>query len=179
MIQEYTVAGEECMTAAQTRQHDEEKHTGIRTDGENKKSRKQGTKKKQERRTPGVHSNKASRLCYEAEPGTLSHCLPSSSCSRRQRYQVSLLPLSPPPPSVNKSTKTKQNYQDSRAVATRVPLISRTGTVPHDLPFHFCIRQQRCQYGCPLPLFPCRHSWCPLLRGVASCSPLRPCATLS
>ena len=50
------------------------------------KSRKRS--KKQENRTQGVHSNKASR----AEPGTLSHHL-SSRCSRRQRYQVSLLPL--------------------------------------------------------------------------------------
>ena len=27
------------------------------------------------------------------------------------------------------------------------------------------------------PPFPCRHSWRPLLRGVASCSPPRPCAS--
>ena len=109
----------------------------------------------------------------------LSHYLPSSSCARQQRYQFSLrvLPLSSPP-SVNKSTKTKPNYQDSGAVATQVPLISRTGTLTHDLPFHFCINRQQYQYGCPTPApFPCRHSWRPLLRGVASCSPPRPCAS--
>ena len=43
----------------------------------------------QENRTQGVQSNKASRLCYKAEPGTFSHYL-SSSWSRRQRYQVSI-----------------------------------------------------------------------------------------
>ena len=61
------------------------------------RSRKQGTKarKSYSRR---LHSNKSSRLCYKAETGTLPHHLPSSSCSRRQRYQVSPLPLSSPPP---------------------------------------------------------------------------------
>ena len=44
-----------------------------------------------------LHSNKSSRLGYKAETGTLSHHLPSSR-SRRQRYRVSLLPLSSPPP---------------------------------------------------------------------------------
>ena len=68
------------------------------------------------------------------------HYLPSS-CSRRQRYQVSLLPLSSPLPA-NKSTKTKRNFLDSGGVATQVPLISRTGTLPHDLPFRFCHRRQ-------------------------------------
>ena len=45
-----------------------------------------------------LHSNKYSRLCYKAKTGTLPHHLPFFSCSRRQRYQVSLLPLSSPPP---------------------------------------------------------------------------------
>ena len=92
------------MTAAQTKEYEEEKPTGIRK----AKIRKVGSnEKKQENRTQGVHSIKAFRLCYKAEPGTLSHYLPSSFCSRRQRYQVSLLPLSSPP-SVNKSTKKKK-----------------------------------------------------------------------
>ena len=109
------------------------KHIGIRK----KKRRKVGgTAQEQENRAQGVHSNKASRLCYKAEPGTLSYYL-SSSFSHRQWYQVSLLPLSRPP-SVNKSTKTKQNCQDSGAAATQVPLISWTGTLPHDLPYHYC-----------------------------------------
>ena len=61
------------MTAAQTKQHDEEKHAGIRKE----KRRKVGSKaEKQENRTQGVHSNKTSRLCYKVEPGTLSHYLP-------------------------------------------------------------------------------------------------------
>ena len=81
------------MTAAQPKEH-EDKHTGIR----NEKIRKVGSKaQKQENRTQGVHSSKLSRLCYKAEPGTLSHFMPSSSCSRRQPHQASLLPLSIPP----------------------------------------------------------------------------------
>ena len=138
------------MTAARTKQHLDEKHTGI--PAKYKKIRKQG--KERDNRTQGVNSIKASRLCYEAEPGTLSPALPSSSYSRRQRYQVPALPLSRPT-SENKSTKTTQNFQDSGVTATQVPLSSRTGTLPHDLPFRLCIRRQRYQYGCPpLPLPP-------------------------
>ena len=134
------------MTAARTKEHEEQKHTGIWKE----KIRKVGSKEqKQENLTEGTHSNKYSRLCYKAEPGTLSHHLPYSSYSRRQRYQVSLLPLLSPP-STNKSTKTKQNCQDSGAAATQVPLISRTGTLPHDLPCHFGI--SRCLlYTSPSP----------------------------
>ena len=69
------------MTAAQAKQHQDEKHSRIsKYLVKNKKSRKHG--KKQEHRTQGVHSNKASRLCYKADPGTLSHYLPYSSRSR-------------------------------------------------------------------------------------------------
>ena len=56
------------MTAAQTKEYEEEKPTGIRK----AKIRKVGSnEKKQENRTQGVHSIKAFRLCYKAEPGTL------------------------------------------------------------------------------------------------------------
>ena len=58
------------------------------------KAQKQARRKSYSRR---LHSNKPSRLCYKAETGTLPHHLPSVSCSRRQRYQVSLLPLSSVP----------------------------------------------------------------------------------
>ena len=62
-----------------TKEH-EEKLTGV----VKKKIRNVGSKaRKQENRTHGVHLNKASRPCYKAEPGTLSHYLPISSCSRR------------------------------------------------------------------------------------------------
>ena len=72
------------MTAARTKQYEEEKHAGIRTE----KRRKEGSKaKKTINLTHGVDSNKASRLCYKTEPGTLSHDLPSPSYSRQQRYQ--------------------------------------------------------------------------------------------
>ena len=57
------------------------------------KAQKQASNKLYSRR---LHSNKSSRLCYKAETGTLPHHLPSSR-SRRQRYQVLLLPLSSPP----------------------------------------------------------------------------------
>ena len=124
---------------------------------------KEKTRKKRKREVPGrkkgtkartsysrrLHSSKSSRLCYKAETETLSHHLPSSSCSRRQRYQVSLLPLSSPPLPRTNQRKTKQNCLDSGAVATQVPLFSRTVTLPHDLLFHFCIRRQQYQYGCP------------------------------
>ena len=77
------------MSAAQTKEDEEEKHTGIRNDN----IRKVGSKsKRQENRTRGVRGSKASRLCYKAEPGplTVSRYLHSSSCSHRQRYRVSL-----------------------------------------------------------------------------------------
>ena len=66
-----------------------------------KQKRKAGSKaQKKARRSYSrrLHTNKSSRLCYQAETGTLPHHLRSSSCSRRQRYQVSLLPLSSPSP---------------------------------------------------------------------------------
>ena len=106
------------MTAARTKQH-EGKDTGIRKE----KIRIVGSKAKKGKKILLKASmsivTKASRLFYKAEPGTLSHDLPSSSYSRRQRYQVSELQLLSSP-SVNKLTRTKQYYQDSEDVATHV-----------------------------------------------------------
>ena len=113
----------------------EDKH--IRMQEKNKKTKKRKEKRKvgskaqkQEEKSYSrrLHSNKSSRLCYKPETGSFPHHLPYASCSRRQHYQVSLLPLSSPPPPADKSTKTKQNCLDSVAVATQVPPISRTGT---------------------------------------------------
>ena len=90
--------------AAQTKEHEEDT-VNIPGQGRRKcekKSRnhrmkkskkivlKAGNKaqKKQENCTQGVRSNKVSRLCHKAETGTLSHYMPSSFCSRRQRYQI-------------------------------------------------------------------------------------------
>ena len=84
-------AADACCTDEGTRREE----TYRDKEGENKKSRKQGTKARN--RTQVVHSTKSSRLCYKADPATLSHHLHSYSCSRRQRYQVSLLPLSSVP----------------------------------------------------------------------------------
>ena len=95
MTQEHVLAEEEQMTAARTKQHEEEKHTGVRAAG---KRRKEGSKAK----------SKKSRLCYKAEPATLPPDLPSSSYPCLRRYQVTVLPVSRPP-SVNKSAKNKQN----------------------------------------------------------------------
>ena len=143
------------MTAAQT-EHEGDKHTaipGIRKE----KIKKVGSKaqKKQENRTQGVHrvtnlpvsGTKPSRrpchtICHllAACRHTICHLLPAlvgngikCQCSRCR-----------PPPPAKKSTKTTLNCLESGAVATQVPLISRTGALPHDLPFHFCIisRQQ-------------------------------------
>ena len=36
-------------------------------------------------------------------------------------------------------------------MVTHAPLISRTCTLPHDLPFRFCIHAQLYQYGCSPP----------------------------
>ena len=141
------VLAEQQMAAAQTKEQDEDKHTdipGCREKNKKRKkrktkSRKQGTKaSKQENRTQGVSiatnlrvsaTKPRRRRCH-----TICHLLPAVVGN----YQVSLLPLSSHPPE-NKSTKTKQNCLDSGAVATQVPLISRTGTLSHDQPFHFCI----------------------------------------
>ena len=84
------------MTAAAQTMKGEEDKTYRDKAGENKKRKKQGTKPRNP--TEGVHNTKSSRVCYNAETGTLSHNRPSYSCSHRQRYQVSLLPLSSPPP---------------------------------------------------------------------------------
>ena len=54
------------MTAARTKQQEE---TCRDKDGEKEESKA----KRHENRTQGVNSNKVSRLCYKAEPGTLSH----------------------------------------------------------------------------------------------------------
>ena len=67
----WILAEEQQMTAARTKQHEEEKNTGIRTD--KKQEMKEARQKKQENRTQGADSNKAFRLCHKAEPGTLSH----------------------------------------------------------------------------------------------------------
>ena len=162
--------------AAQTKEH-EDKACWDKA-GENKESRKQGTKARN--RTQGTHSNKSSRLCYKAETGTLSHRPPSYSCSRRRRHQMSLLPLSSPPPA-NKSTKTKQSCLGSGAVATQVPLVSRTGTLPHDLLFHFCIHSSTAvSVRLPLPFSPLLPLSLLLASSVVWRSHLpRPCATSS
>ena len=118
---------------------------GCRTKIRKEKQKKEARhKSKQARKSYSrrLHSNKSCRLCYKAETGTLPHHLPSSCFSSATVSSVTAAPAEPPPPA-NKSTKTKQNCLDSGAAATQVPLISRTGTLPQGLPFHFCIRRQQ------------------------------------
>ena len=115
------------MAAPQTKGHEEDKHNGMQEKNrkERKEKRKVGGKAQTQARksySRRLHSNTSSRLRYKAETGTLPHHLPSYSCSRRQRYQVSQLPLLSHPPA-NKSTKTEHNCQDSGVVATQVHLL--------------------------------------------------------
>ena len=132
--------GEQQMTAAQTNEH-EEKYTGIRTE----KMTHVGSKtQEQENRTEGVHinSNKASCLCYKAEPGTLSAIFLLSSTT------VSSVTAAAVEPPLREQINEKQpKLPGLGAVATQVPLICRNGTLPHDLLFYFCIRRQQYQYG--------------------------------
>ena len=58
---------------------------------------KEGSQKSKSR-TQGVDSNKASRHCSQAQPGTLAHDLPSSSYSSRRRYQVCVSTAAVEPP---------------------------------------------------------------------------------
>ena len=91
--------GEQQMAAAQTKGH-EDKHTGMQ--GKNKKEKKTEKRKvgsKAQKQASKKIVLKATNLSVSATKPrrTLPHHLPSSSCFRRQRYQVSLLPLSSPP----------------------------------------------------------------------------------
>ena len=56
-----------------------------------------------------------------------------------------------PPLNSTKGKKKKPLAVGFRAMVAHVPLTSRTGTLPHDLRFHFCIRGQLYQCGCPPP----------------------------
>ena len=132
MAQEENVLAGEQMTGARTKLTPR-RETCRDYRGEKKERRKRD--KTQENRTRGVDRNRASHLCYKAEQGTLPPDLPSSSYSRRQRYQVSVLSLSPPPPlrqqineKTNKTTRSRGLY-----VATQTPLVGRTGTLLHDV----------------------------------------------
>ena len=136
------------MAAAQTKGHEEDKHTGMqeKRGKETKEKRKVGGSKvqikasKQENRTQGVSI--ATNIPVSATKPrrgpchTICHLIPALDgngitchCCRFRA-----------PHPANKSSKTKQNCLESGAVATQDPLISRTSILPHDLPFHFCIR---------------------------------------
>ena len=162
------------MAAAQTKGHEEDKHTGMQA--KNKKIKERKTKGRKQ-------AQKQARKSYSRRlhGNTLPHHLPSSLfCSCRQRYNVSLLPLSTPlPPPVNKSTKTKQAAWTRGLYQLRFHLLVEP--VPCHTICHFvsafvdsCISTTP-----PPPVFPYHRSWRPLLRGVASSSPPRPSAISS
>ena len=58
------------------------------------------------------------------------------------------------PPVGKKQTKPKLEILLFGVAVAQVPHISGAGTLPHDLTFHFCIRQHRYQYACARPLPP-------------------------
>ena len=128
------------MAAAQTKGR-EDKHTVM----QGKKNKKR-TKRKRKRK---VGSKAQSKRENRTQDVSIATNLPVSATKPRRgpchtiRHLLLLLSATvssftaaavEPPPPANKSTKTKQNCLDSGAVATQVPLISRTGTLPHDLP---------------------------------------------
>ena len=93
------------------------------------KAQKQATKSYSRR----LHSNNLPVSATKPRRGpchTICHLLPALVCNGI-KCRCCRCRASPP---ANKSTKTKQNCLDSGAVATQVPLISRDGTLPHDLP---------------------------------------------
>ena len=71
------------------------------------KEEKNEARQKKCTKSPGVGSNKASRLCSNAKPGILPHDRPSSPDSRRQRYQVSYCRFRAPPPWTNQRKPNK------------------------------------------------------------------------
>ena len=89
-----------------------------RTEKTKKRTRKQG--KKTRNRTQGVYSNKASRLCFKAEPGTLSHDLSSSSYSGQQRYQVSSVSTAAVDPPLHGGNQRKPSKTTTTVVRAAV-----------------------------------------------------------
>ena len=149
------------MAAAQTKEHEEGKHTKMQGKNDKrrkkkKKSRKQGkTTSEQENRIQGVSiatslpvsATKPKRkpchtICHH--PALVDNDIKCHCCRCR-----------PPPPRTNQlepnKTALTRGLQQLKfhLLVEPVPLISRTGILPHDLPFHFCIRRQQYQYGCP------------------------------
>ena len=125
------LAGEAQMSAARTKQRKEDKHTGIRKE----KKRKVGSKaKKQENRMPTasivtmlpVSAAKPSReTCQNRTYYILRDLVDSGVKCHYCRCSLSS------PPSVNKSTKSKQNNQD-------------TGGLCEQLRFHFLVELVPC-----------------------------------
>ena len=131
------------MDAAQTKGRKEDKHTGMQekkmgTKKRKTKSMKQGTEaSKQENRTQGVSisSNLAvsatkprrgpCHTIYRLIPALVGNGIKCHFCRCR---------ASPP---LEQIDENKKKCLDKGVVATEVPLISRTGILPHDLPFHF------------------------------------------
>lgn len=88
---------------------------------------------------------------------TICHLLPTL-------VDISAKRVSRPALSSEQLNRNKQRYQRLRAIATRIPLIGRTVTLPHDLVHSSCLRRSLYHYGCPPPPPPpfCRSGRCDL-----------------
>ena len=144
------------MAVAQTKGHEEDTHTWMHEKNRTRKVKRKTKSRKQ----PTQASEQGNRI----QGVSIARNFPVSATKPRRGPCRTICLLLPAlvgndikchccrcraPPRANKSTKTKQKRLDSGAVATQVPPISRTGTLSHDLLFHFCIRRQQYQYACP------------------------------
>ena len=143
------------MAAAHTKGHEEDKHTEMQE--KNKKE------KKNEKRKVGSKAQKqAKKIVVKASPqqqifpsllqsrdGDLA--APSAIFFLLSSATVSIVTAAAVEPLTPRTSQRKPSKTawTRGAVATQVPLISQTGTLPHDLSFRFCIRRQQYKYGCP------------------------------
>ena len=137
------IRAQEQINAARTKQNeDKEEDTGIRPAGREKNTR---TRRKKQRDKYGEKkTSKQDNKC---------HCY---------RFRA-------PPIELNEKNKQKLLLTVGfRATVAHVPRISRTGTLPHDLPFRFCFRRQLYQSGCHIPPRPPGFPLSPLLASSAA-----------
>ena len=135
------------VAGAQTKGHEENLDTGMQ-----EKNRRRKVKTKNEKQEARHESKQA---INRTQGVSIATNLPVSATKPRRgpcHTICDLLPAlvgngincrccrcrAPRPPRTNQR-KPKQNCLDSGAVATQLPLISRTGTLPHDLPFNFFV----------------------------------------
>ena len=121
-----------CRRGAQTKQHEKEKRIRLRTD--KTVAAREIVPKASTVTKLHVCATKPSRGPCHA----ICHLLPTLVNSGTKCHYCRCRA----PPSVTKFTKPEQNDQDSWVVVTQVPLIGRTGTLPHSLSFRFFVPQR-------------------------------------